>query len=321
MKNLNVNTDFLLDIWADLKAKKLAPVAIGLVVIAVAMPALMLRGGDGAAEGPLPIVAPTAADGAKVEVAADLDEDSKLDSYKARDPFKGLVKPKADGSGPAAGAASAPADSLVDAAKDLSFAGSGGSAGSSGSSGSSGLETQGSGSDPNAGSAPSDSPPVIVRKRGARFNFQLDLKIGRPGREKRYRNVTRLTFLPSQKLPALLFMGVTVDEKSALFFVHPGLEHQGEGDCTPGPKNCRFLRLGIGKEHYLSTDDREFHITLLGIDRVKLSEEKKQRKKVRKASRARSAARTTGEAPESGTTGDATEEQQLGLPWLVDGIG
>ena len=32
MKNLNA--DFLLDIWADLKAKRLAPVAIGLVVAA-----------------------------------------------------------------------------------------------------------------------------------------------------------------------------------------------------------------------------------------------------------------------------------------------
>ena len=40
MKNLNA--DFLLDIWADLKAKRLGPIAIGLVVAMVAMPALLL---------------------------------------------------------------------------------------------------------------------------------------------------------------------------------------------------------------------------------------------------------------------------------------
>ena len=319
MKNMNLNTDFLLDIWADLKAKRLAPVAIGLVVIAVAMPALMLRGGDAPVDGPLPIVAPPAADGAKVEVAEELADNSKLESYKARDPFKGLVKPEAKT--PAAdGAASAPADSLVEAAKDLSFGGSGGGSSSGSSGGGTGLEVQGPGSDPNLGAAPNDSPPVVVRRPGSRFNYQLDLKIGRPGREKRYPHVARLSFLPSEKIPALLFMGVTVDEQSALFFVHPGLNHQGEGDCTPSAKNCNFLRLGIGKEHYLSADDHEFHITLLGVDRVKLSKEKKQRAKVRKAARARSAARAGDAATESGTTGEAPDDE-LDLPWLVDGIG
>lgn len=322
MKNLNLNVDFLLDIWADLKAKGLAPVAIGLVVTAVAMPAVMLRGGDDAVDGPLPIAAPAASQGDKVEVVAEVANDSKLDSYKARDPFKGLVKPKADG--PAgAGTATAPADTLADAAKDLSFGGSGGSGGSSGSSGSggsTGREDQDPGSDPNQGPAPSDSPPRIVRRPGSRFNFQLDLKIGRPGHERRFRNVTRLTFLPSRKLPALVFMGVPVDEKSALFFVHPGLDHQGEGDCTPSAKSCNFLKLGIGKEHYLSTDDREFHITLLGIKRVKLSEERKRRAKARKAAAARSSAHARGAETTSGTTGEA-EEPQPEMPWLVDGIG
>ena len=116
MKNLNA--DFLLDIWADLKAKRLAPVAIGLVAAVVAMPALMLKGGDAPAEGPLPVIAPAASDGAQVEVAAELAEgDSKLDSYKARDPFDGLVKPD-DGDAGSSGAAIAPSDLLGKAGGD-----------------------------------------------------------------------------------------------------------------------------------------------------------------------------------------------------------
>ena len=62
MKNLNA--DFLLDIWADLKAKKLAPIAIGLVAAVVAMPALMLKGGGcpgRRATGPVPVIAAAAA--------------------------------------------------------------------------------------------------------------------------------------------------------------------------------------------------------------------------------------------------------------------
>ena len=96
-----------------------------------------------------------------------------------------------------------------------------------------------------------------------------------------------MSFLPSPDVPALLFMGVPEDEKSALFFVHPGLSHQGEGVCMPSKAKCNFLELGIGREHYLSVDDYEFRIQLLDIKRVKLSEERKQRAQARKTARLR----------------------------------
>lgn len=310
MKNLNLNADFLLDIWADLKAKRLAPVAIGLVLLAVAMPALMLRGEDSAVSGPLPIGAPAAAEGAKVEVAEELTDGSKLDSYKARDPFAGRNKPepKAD----TGGTATAPSDLLADAPADkgapLSLGG-----GSGGSSAVDGGPSPTPGSDPHFSP---DPPPVIVKRPGSPFNFQLDLKFGRTGREKRYPHVSRLTFLPSPRVPALLFMGVTENEKSALFFVYPGLSHAGEGDCVPSNAKCEFLSLRIGQEHFLSANDYEFHVTLLGIDRVKLSEEKMQRKQARKASDSRRSSRPNGE----GTTG-APPEEDFEMPFLVDGIG
>lgn len=312
MKNLNLNADFLLDIWADLKAKKLAPVAIGLVAVAVAMPALMLKSDDAAVTGPIPIGAPAVADNARVVVSDEIEGGSKLDSYKARDPFEGLAKPKAP-IATGGGSATAPSDALADAAKALGS--QGGSGGSSGSSGSDSLGGQGPGSDPNLPPPGTTPPPVIVKRPGSRFNFQLDLMVGRPGREKRHPSVARLTFLPSVSLPALLFMGVTEDEKSALFFVHPGLSHAGEGSCLPSNANCNFLSLKVGQEHFVSAEDQEFHVTLLGIKRVKLSAEKAQRDQVRKASRR--SARTNGEA---GTTGDPGEAQ-LEMPFLVDGVG
>lgn len=311
MKNLNLNADFLLDIWADLKAKRLAPVAIGLVVIAVAMPALMLRGGDSAVKGPLPIAAPAAVQGATVEVDDELADGSKLDSYKARDPFEGMNKPKPKAA-VGDGTASAPSGLLDQPAKDAG-------APSLSLGGSSGATDDGPsptpGSDPHFSADP-PPPPVIVKRPRSRFNFQLDIKMGRPGREKRYPHVARLSFLPSERLPALLFMGVTEDEKNALFFVHPGLNHAGEGDCMPSNAKCNFLKLRVGEEHFLSANDHEFHITLLGIDRVKLSDEKMQRQQVRKASGSRRSGRSTGE----GSTGDPADEQYE-MPLLVDGLG
>ena len=309
MKNLSVNTDFLLDIWADLKAKRLAPVAIGLAVAVVAMPALLLKGEDAPTAGPLPIVPQAAADTAEVEVAEELAEGgSKLDSYKARDPFDGLVKPEDDSASGTSGAAVAPSDALADATGGgLPSTGSGG--------GSTPLPDLGGSTDPGGLDTTGGEPPVVVKRPGAKFTYQLDVKFGRPGREKRYRNLSRMSFLPSAKVPALLFMGVPQDEKSALFFVHPTLSHAGEGVCIPSQTNCNFLRLKIGRDHFLSVKDYEFRIQLLGIKRAKLSEEKK-----RAAARKTSGTHRSNRAGDSPLAADADETVEA-LPWLVDGIG
>ena len=308
----NLNADFLLDIWADLKAKRLAPIAVGLGVALVAIPALMLEGGDAPGSGPLPVIpAATSSDAAQVELAEELSEGgSKLDSYSARDPFDGLVKPQEDSAG--SGTAVAPGDAPAgDAGKELSkLLGGGAPSPSDDTSGSSpslggsngGLTTGGTG-----------NPPVVFRKR-SRFTYQLDVKFGRPGREKRYPELARMSFLPSADVPALLFMGVPADEKSALFFVHPSLSHAGEGQCMPSKADCNFLKLEIGRDHYLSVDDYEFRIRLLGINRVKLSEARKQRAQARKTSRLRSG---------RGVGPLATGAEGAGYdgPLLADGFG
>ena len=307
MKNLNA--DFLLDIWADLKAKRLAPIAVGMGVALVAIPALMLKGEETPAAGPLPIIpAASAGDAAEVELAEELAEGgSKLDSYKARDPFDGLVKPQEDSG--ASGTAVAPGDAPADDTDGkLSKLLVGGGGGSSPPSNESTTPPLGGGLTTGGGS----NPPVVVRKR-SRFTYQLDVKFGRPGREKRYPNLSRLSFLPSADVPALLFMGVPQDEKSALFFVHPSLSHAGEGVCMPSKADCNFLELAIGRDHFLSVDDYEFRIRLLGIHRVKLSEERKKRAQARKTSRLRSG---RGDGPLGSGAGAGYD-----WPLLADGIG
>jgi hypothetical protein len=305
----NLNADFLLDIWADLKAKKLAPIAVALGAALVAMPAVMLKGEEKPTAGPLPIV-PVASsdDGAEVKLAAELgDGDSKLDSYEARDPFDGLVKPQKDSG--ASGAAIAPGDAAADDAADELSKVLGGGGGSSPS------DSGGSTPLPGGGlTGGGNDNPVVVRKPGSKYTYQLDVKFGRPGREKRYPELSRMSFLPSPDAPALLFMGVPENANSALFFVHPGLSHQGQGICTPSKAECNFLELGIGREHYLSVNDYEFRIRLLDVKRVKLSTERKQRKQARRTAQLRS---------KRGAGPLADDAQGAGYDWplLVDGIG
>jgi len=307
----NVNADFLLDIWADLKAKRLAPVAAGLAVAVVAMPALMLKGEEAPSASPLPIVAAPAADGAEVELAEELAEGgSKLDSYKAHDPFDGLIKPQADAG--VSGTAVAPTDSAGgEAGKDVAKLLSGGGSPTPSSGVDSPSDSGGSGGGLTTGGG-GDTPPVVIRRPGARYTYELDVKFGRPGREDRYPHLSRMSFLPSAKVPAMMFMGVPVDAKRALFFVHPNLSHAGEGDCIPSKTNCTFLELKIGREHFLSVGDYEYRIKLLGIQRVKLNDAQTQKRKTTGTHRS-----SRGDAPPE-SDGETTQDD---WPLLVDGVG
>ena len=123
-----------------------------------------------------------------------------------------------------------------------------------------------------------------------------------------------MSFLPSPKVPALLFMGVPVDAKSAIFFVHPSLSHQGEGECIPSEQNCNFIQLAIGRDEFLAVNDYEFRMHLIGIHRVKLDPNAGQ---ARQTSGAPRLGRDSGEGA-LGSGGDADVHE---LPALVDGIG
>jgi hypothetical protein len=302
----NVNADFLLDIWADLKAKRLAPVAVALAAAVVAIPALMLKGEEAPSGSPLPIVAAPAADGAEVELAEELAEGgSKLDSYKAHNPFDGLVKPSDDAG--ASGTAIAPTDSAGgDAGKDIASLLSGGGSPTS----STGFDSP---SDTGGGlTGGGGTPPVVIKRPSAKYTYELDVRFGRPGREDRYPHLSRMSFLPSAKVPAVLFMGVPVDAKSALFFVDPNLSHAGEGVCVPSPTTCTFLELKIGREHFLSVGDYEYRLQLLGIQRVKLNDAQTQQRKTMGTHRS-----DRGDAPHG------SDDETTGYDWpvLVDGVG
>jgi hypothetical protein len=306
----NVNTDFLLDIWADLKAKRLAPVAIGLALALVAMPALMLKGGDAPSASPLPMVAAPAASGgeAQVELADELAEGgSKLDSYKAHDPFSGAIKPGGDNSG-VSGTATAPSDATAaDAGGDLAaIIGAGSPSGPPDS-------VPGLGSPDYGGGLTTggDTPPAVTRPRRTSFTYELDVKFGQTGHEKRYRHLSRMSVLPNAKTPALMFMGIPVDAKSAIFFVHPALSHAGEGTCMPSQTECTFLELTVGRDHFLSVKDYEFHLHLYGIKKVKLDDAATG---TRRTTGSRRSGRDAGEGVLGG-------DAKYDMPALIDGIG
>ena len=317
MKNLNA--DFLLDIWADLKAKKLAPDrhrpgrgrGRDARAHAEGRATRRPRGRCRSSRRPSSDDAPRSS--SPTELA---EGDSKLDSYKARDPFDGLVKPAgrrrrlpaAPRSRRVTCSARAAATTALSCRRSAVAAAASTAPDSLTPSRRLGRRARHDGG---------GTPTVDRRKPGSKFTYQLDVKFGRPGREKRYPNLRRMSFLPSADVPALLFMGVPEDEKSALFFVHPSAEPRGRGRLHRRARpNCNFLELG-DRPRALPVGQR------LRVPDPAARRQARQAERRAQAARAGAQDRAAARSRIAATARSAATPPGAGYDWpmLVDGIG
>ena len=271
---------FFLDLWHDLREKRLWPVAVGLLAAALAIPAIMLKPAEEVAQPAVVTNADAAEELPAVQVDDSAPSGSKLETFSQRNPFRPLSDLEQEDTGSAA------SSSGGSGSADASAAGS--SAGSSaGGSSSNGSAAPSSGSDSDSGSVPDQAPasgggsadPVIDPSGPSTqwFRYTADLKFGRPGSLKTFKGVESLTLLPDDENPTIVFMGVSDDAKSAIFFIaDPAFTATGEGECNDD-RNCRFVKLGIadGKnEHSFISDDggEQFNVKLLRLKRENISD-------------------------------------------------
>ena len=223
-------TTFLLDIWHDLREKRLWPIAVALVAATVAIPVVLMK----PAEVPPPPQAPQGAQTAALPtVASDptIVDSSHLDSFDIRNPF---------GSGAdRSSAGSMPGGSPDDAATGASGGGSaaGDPAGAAGGSGSGGGTAGGGGGTGGSGGSGG----------GTRyFTYTVDVHFGPRGETRAFKGVETLDLLPDDQTPVVSFMGMRDNAKTAVFFiVDPTFEADGEGECAPSAEDCRFIYLGV----------------------------------------------------------------------------
>lgn len=234
-------TTFLLDIWQDLREKRLWPVAVALVVATIAVPAVVFKPTSGAPQADTP--APDAG-AALPTVALDQSsiENSLLGSFDVKDPFhSGADKAKGANTG-ATGVSGVPGGSLTDSLFGGSDSGSGGDvAGGSG------------------GSAPGGSGGSGGSGGTKYFTYTVDVTFGTRGKERAYSGVETLALLPDEKAPVVSFMGMSDGATTAVFFVvDPAIQAEGEGACNPSPEDCRFV--------YLKVDEDQDEQTLSGAE-------------------------------------------------------
>ncbi len=293
--------DSVLDLWHDLREKRLWPIAVLLAIALVGVPVLLLKGAPEKAEPPvaaggsqssLPIVSP---DGSGIAGS------SKLGSFDPKDPFRSRADKQA---GPASTAGGAPTDAGGGAPGDLAGGLEGGAETSALGGGSSSGDSAGADSGPGApaggsgggsspagsgsggsgsggsGSGDSDSPtpsPAPSPAEPRFYQYVVEVDFGRIGNERRYRDVRALDMLPNERDPVVVYLGQTRDNESSFLvnqrFRHGAEDQTSEGTCLPNKLNCNFvyLRTENGQDDHYFTEraggKREFHLKLIAVKR------------------------------------------------------
>ena len=253
---------FLLDLWHDLREKRLAPVAVVLLLGLVAVPVLLAKPAE------KPAAVPVAASGldksdrealaalTKVKLGeAQLGKGSTLGVFDPDNPFKppkGAIK-KADAPGTTAGPGDTP----------------GGPTGGTGSVG-------GGPSDPSIGGGggvtpgvPGGTPPPTGGGPTTTtvYKYVVDLTFKANGRTRHIKGLEKLDMLPNVSSPLLIFMGVTANGGNAVFLVDSTLEAAGEGSCKPSESECAFAFIGPGSEYAFSEEDGDTYT--IKIDEIR----------------------------------------------------
>jgi hypothetical protein len=287
MKNL------LLDLWHDLRAKRLWPVALVLLAGLVAVPVVLLKKAKEPAAAP---AAATTAEKPQSEGPTELAEvkleelgqgsGSSLSSFKdPSNPFApppkvlDRIRDEADGADVPAGSQSAGSGAPVPSIEgDVNFnigPDSGGGAGAD-----TGAGDTGGGSTGDTGeTGDTPAPPVDGGEKTTTvsYTYVADVTFRANNRRRKIEAMEKLDILPDRANPLLIFLGVTENAGNAVFLVDSTLKAAGEGSCKPSKSECAFLYLGPGSEHEFTSEEGDsYTLRVDEIRRVKLDDGKKK---------------------------------------------
>ncbi|MDA0166455.1 hypothetical protein OM076_39690 [Solirubrobacter ginsenosidimutans] len=229
---MNLITDTL----QGLVRRKLWPVALLLVGALVAVPLMLAKNPEA------PVVAANVTHGAKDEAMpatfVSADDAASEDTTERRrtlgqlkDPFEPKALPKVKKSKKAKAAAAAtptatPADSSA------SPGGGGATAPTS----------------PAPTATP--SPTVTVPAYSVKVRFGTT-----DSEELKTSTIERLSVLPDETDPVMVYRGVEDGGKIAIFELTGDIVAQGDGTCLPTPEDCQYLKLHAGETEFLTVSD------------------------------------------------------------------
>jgi hypothetical protein len=252
----------LLDVWNDLRARRLLPVAAVLLVGLVAVPIVLSKKSDESAPAPSPTTTPSQAQApkgpdelAQVKLSDEFDQGSgsSLSAFGASNPFAPPEKVTK-----ASAAQGQPSDTTGQAPTQ-----SGGGTGTTGGTG------EGTGGGGESGGGESGGG-----EKTTEFAYVLDVTFWRNGHKRTIKGMEKLDTLPNMVNPLLIFMGVSGGGGNAVFLVDATLETTGEGKCKPSRSDCAFLYLGAGSEQEFTNEEGDsYRLRVDQIRKVKVGDE------------------------------------------------
>jgi hypothetical protein len=218
----------------DLVERKLWPLALLLLVAAVAVPIYLGRPVADSADVPVA----QQANAAKASKAAVSIEDQASDDKRAgrvRNPFKQLHVPKP----PAAPTTTNPAPT-------------GGQPATSGGSGDGSQPPLGPGGTGGSGGSGGDGGSTPKPAGDPLDVYHLSLRFGRAESTqlKTYHDVARLSPLPTADNPFFVYTGVLKDGKTAVFLLSSDATATGDGHCRPSAKSCQTIEVKEGDTEF-----------------------------------------------------------------------
>ena len=280
--------NLLLDLWHDLRAKRLWPVAVVLLAGIVAVPfVLAKKAEEPTVAAPAPAAEAEAPKGnGPAELAQVKLEDlgqgagSSLSSFKdPNNPFapprKVLDRISAETEGAGGHNWFPLAFNSIEGDVNLNVGGSGGGSGADTGSGDDGGGSTGETGD----TVETPAPPVDGGEKTTTVNYTYvaDVTFRANNDRRKIKAMEKLDILPDRANPLLIFLGVTQDAGNAVFLVDSTLAAAGEGACKPSRSNCAFLYLGPGSEHEFTNDEGDsYTLRVDEIRRVKLDDGKKK---------------------------------------------
>jgi hypothetical protein len=241
---------FVRNLLSDLVARRLWPVAVGLLAALVAVPVLLA--GDVSAP-PAPQASAQPGTGSSPLVSVASDEPIGGRTPIGRNPFrqKDVAPPaqSSSGVGPSTGTGSADAGG-TGAGLDL---------------------TGGLPALDDVDLVPVDGDETTAPKTAGRESYRVDIRFGRDGSLTARNDVPRLSPLPSAEDPFFVFMGVLADGETALFLVSSDAEATGDGTCKPTPENCERIEMQAGESEFFDVTTPDGAVVQYQLDLVRVA--------------------------------------------------
>lgn len=224
---------FLRNLLHDLVAKRLWPVAVLLIAALAAVPIVL--GGSSKTSNDIASIPAPATNGTKdaTTKVVSLEEPvagsgAVTRDGKVRDPFVQHHVPKPTKEQDTAAVQQA-------AAQDGAAASSGGA-----------TPDEAATPDASTQTGTTKSPAKSESTATATDTYSVTLKFGEEGTMKTYKDVARLTPLPSSTNPFFVFLGLSDDGKKAVFLVDAEAIPTGDGTCQPSEDSCEQVALKVG---------------------------------------------------------------------------